>query len=685
MSIFGHAARLLGMLAAFLASSSTSNLSGQVFTDVTNGAGITHVQTTSTLVLGLPGTSFMTGGVAAGDYDGDGHTDLLFTRLNDIDILYRNLGNGTFEPRTTTAGFTLPTLTNGVVSGDIDNDGDLDLYMTTSAGGTRNYLYLNDGTGFFTDAGTTRTVSLSNGVARNGQGASFGDYNNDGYLDLVTGDWGNSVADSQSRLFENQGTTQPGFFDDVTAAAGIDVYRKADTERFSPRLIDLDRDGHLDLAVAADFETSQLFWSDGDGTFTDGTLPSGVGTDFNGMGSTFGDYDGDGDLDWFITNITAAPGIPSGFGGWNRLYRNDGNRQFTDVTQAAGVRDSRWSWGTSFFDYDNDGDLDLIATNGYNGPGFQDDRTFLWRNDSGVYTDISDQAGITDTLQGRGLAHLDYDNDGDLDVVIVNNEAEPILYRNDGGNVNDYLQIEVEGTVSNRDGIGAFITVTPDLGSPQQRMVWDVDGGSSFLSQNERIAHFGLGQSNGTVDLVTIEWTSGLVQHLHGVSANQMMAVVEANEQAVAGDIDFSGTIDPSDVDWLRTAAEQPELYRSLFGISAEESADLTGDSNVDEADVDHLLHVIVGTSYGDLNLDGSVDQTDLSLWETGFGLSSGGGYSDGDIDGDHDVDGNDFLAMQRQIGSGVPPVASSLAVPEPHSLVLVLAAVFCIRMRKPL
>jgi len=174
MTMIGRAVRLLGMLSAILASSSMSILSGQTFTDVTTSAGITHVQTTDAVVVGLFGEWFMTGGVAAGDYDGDGRTDLLFTRLGDTDIFYRNLGNGTFESRTATAGFTVPTLTNGVVSGDIDNDGDLDLYMTTTTD-TRNYLYLNDGTGFFTDAGTTRTVALSNGVTRIGQGASFGD------------------------------------------------------------------------------------------------------------------------------------------------------------------------------------------------------------------------------------------------------------------------------------------------------------------------------------------------------------------------------------------------------------------------------------------------------------------------------------------------------------------------------
>ncbi len=506
---------------------SCGSASGQTFVDVTEAAGIDHVHTTSKLIAGLPGSTFMAGGAAADDFDGDGWTDLIFTRLNDTDILYRNRGDGTFEARVASAGFDVPTLSNGVVSGDIDNDGDRDLYMTTCAG-TRNYLYLNDGAGFFTDAGPGRAAALANGVFRNGQGATFGDYDADGYLDLMTADWGRPVGVSQSRLFRNLGAKQPGFFTDVTAAAGLDVYRHVIAYRFAPRFVDLDRDGLQDLAIASDFNTSQLFWNNGDGTFTDGTIPAGVGTDFNGMGSTFGDYDRDGDLDWFITNITADPDEPpTGFGGWNRLYRNEGGRVFTDVTEEAGVRDSRWSWGTTFFDADNDGDLDLIATNGYNGAGWTDDRTFLWQNNDGVFTDVSDAAGITDRLQGRGLVHLDYDKDGDLDIVVINNEAAPILYRNDTVNNNGFLRVELEGKVSNRDAVGAFITVIPDLLNPAERMVWEVDGGSGFLGQNERTAHFGLGPAAGPVHLVMIEWPSGLVDHRLFVAPNSTIRVRE--------------------------------------------------------------------------------------------------------------------------------------------------------------
>ncbi len=555
------------------------------FTNVTASAGITHVHSTPELIAGLDGTSFYSGGAAAGDFDGDGLVDLVFPRLNDVNILYRNQGDGTFEARTAAAGFTAATLTSGVASGDVDNDGDLDLYMTTVYD-TRNYLYLNDGNGFFVDAGVGEVAALANGVTRSGHGVSFGDYDDDGYLDIATGDWGNVIANSQSRLLRNRGAAEPGSFEDVTAAAGIDHYRKLSSFRFTPRFADLDRDGRMDLTFTGDFKSSQIFWNDGDGTFTDITLAAGVGTDNNGMGSTFGDYDNDGDLDWFITNITNAPGIPGPFGGWNRLFRNEGNRMFTDVTQAAGVRDARFGWGTTFFDYDNDGDLDLSATNGYNGQGWVDDPTFLWRNDDGVFTNVAAELGITDTQQGRGLIHLDYDADGDLDLLVVNNQAAPILYRNDGGNANHFLRIATQGTLSNRDGIGAWITVTPDLDDPGRELSWEIDGGSSFVSHSEHTAHFGLGASAAVVEMVTIEWPSGVVQRLFDVAVDQTLTVVEPDRWPSA-DFDDDGDVDAADL----------EAWAAGF----------------DMAGVAHLSH-------GDANADMAVDGADFLAWQRQLG-----------------------------------------------------------------
>jgi hypothetical protein len=201
-----------------------SSAAAVVFTNVTASAGITHVQMNAELIPVFPGEAFFSGGAAASDFDGDGLVDLVFTRYNDVDILYRNMGNGTFEARTAAAGF-VPTSTSGVASADVDNDGDRDLYMTT-ADYTRNYLYFNDGQGHFTEAPIGATASLASSVKRSGHGISFGDYDKDGYLDLATGDWGNFVANSQSRLLRNLGAAQPGAFEDVTNAAGVNVYRK---------------------------------------------------------------------------------------------------------------------------------------------------------------------------------------------------------------------------------------------------------------------------------------------------------------------------------------------------------------------------------------------------------------------------------------------------------------------------
>ncbi len=662
------------------------------FTDVTNAAFLIHTQSSLPVDPGLAGVEYFSGGVAAGDFDGDGWTDLVFTRLGAADVFYHNNGNGTFDPRTFLAGFNDATYTSGVVSGDVDNDGDLDLYITGTANATRNYLYLNDGNGFFTDAGTANPVAQATGVPRAGQGASFGDVNHDGYLDLLTSDWGNGVASSQSALLINRGASDPGVFDDATAAAGLDVYREDIAYRFSPRFVDLDRDGHLDVTFASDFETSQLFWNNGDGTFTDGTLPAGVGTDYNGMGTTFADYDRDGDLDWFITNITQDPEHPGPFGGFNRLYRNDGNRQFTDVTLEAGVRDSRWAWGTSFFEADNDGDVDLIATNGFNGDGWIDDRTYFWTNDNGVFTDVSDAAGITDTQQGRGLIHLDYDQDGDLDIVIVNNGEEPILYRNntiESGDTNDYLRIHTEGTESNPHGIGAFITVTPDLDNPQDRQVWEIDGGSSFLSQNEHTAHFGLGELGGdgeTVDLVTIQWDRGIVQHLHGVTANQTLTVVETDVPAAPGDINFDGSVDADDIDWLRLALQDAALYAAVFGMPTHDACDLTGDDGANAGDVDYLVQTILGSLQGDANLSGQVEQGDLDAVLQNWGSTQGVGWATGDLNGSGQVEQGDLDLVLQNWGSAAAPDfggASLPGVPEPATLG-VFGLALAARRRRP-
>jgi hypothetical protein len=515
------------------------------FTDVARQVGLIYdqyaslqIQTNSTSVDQLD-PFHMTGGVAAIDYDNDGWTDLFVTRMDAQPILFHNKG-GVFEAiPAETLGIWLPSGSNGAAWADINNDGYPDLYITTVGNG-RNYLFLNQG-GHFTEAAAERGIAVSSDPPRSGFGAAFGDYDRDGYLDLFTTGWTdlNGVA---NRLFHNVGAQQPGFFTDATESAGVlmcdpnapdNAHRR--TYGFAPRFCDMDGDGWPDLLVVADFGTSRLFWNMTDGTFLDGTRRGDVGTEPDGMGSTVGDFDGDGLPDWFVTSIYNAEVGP--FTG-NRLYRNLGARHFEDVTDQAGVRNGGWGWGTSFFDYDNDGNLDLIMTNGMDVPNdtglfpFLQDPMRLWHNTGQrTFNEVSAQEGITDTAMGRGLAVLDFNNDGLLDVFVVNTAGQPVLYQNNLHNGNHWLRVKLRGRHSNRDGIGARLTLIPDLGNPQAGVqIREIDGGSNFLGQNERTAHFGLGPNRQSVDRIVVRWPSGMAQKVDHVAVDATIEIIEASD-----------------------------------------------------------------------------------------------------------------------------------------------------------
>ncbi len=482
----------------------------------------------------------MSGGAAVGDVDADGWPDLFVTRLGQSDRLFRNRGDGTFEDVTASSGLDAFVIdSNAAVFADVDRDGDADLYVTSIA--TRRFhLFINDGTGFFTEEARVRGAAVENDGAHVGFGLAVGDVNLDGYPDLVVGEWRPQFVDvgavANTRLLVNRGDAAPGFFDDLP----LGDPQASETFDFAPAILDLDRDGWPDIAIAGDFGTSQLYWNQGDGSFVEGALAAGVGTDENGMGSTFGDFDGDGTLDWFVTSIydpaDTCSTVECNWGNTgNRLYRGCGDRQFEDATDAAGVRDGAWGWGAAFFDPDNDGDEDLVMTNGVRFPdpapdaAWEQDAMRFWRNaGDGTMTEMGAAVGLDDTGSGKGLLVFDYDRDGDQDLFVVNNPTGGLLLRNDGGNAADFVRVTLRGRASTTRGHGAVVLLRERKGQKPRMRVMGAT--SHFLGQSEPVVHFGLGPGSGLEEpiyKITVKWPSGEISRVYDVARRSHLMIVE--------------------------------------------------------------------------------------------------------------------------------------------------------------
>jgi enediyne biosynthesis protein E4 len=472
-----------------------------LFTERSGAAGASSTHGIQFGPYGEP--DMMSGGVAAGDVDGDGWVDLLVLRgdLGPARLLH-NLGNGSFFDEALARGLDIRGgLANGALMADLDGDGDLDvltggLYIADAQLSSPPRLWRNDGSGHFVEAGTF----LDAWDGHDSWSSALGDIDGDGDLDLAFGRW-STTPGARAHLF----LAQAGSYVASDGIVGLDTQFPAQDHSFTPNFADIDGDGDADLLFTGDFHSSRIFRNDA-GSFSNQT--DAVISDENGMGAAVGDYDNDGDLDWFVSSIYDT-GTPAGNWGTsgNRLYRNAGDGSFSDATDLAGVRAAGWGWGSCFADFNADGWLDLYVVNGMLGPTaapFNNDPARLFiNNGDGSFSEQGAARGVADTGQGRGLVCFDYDRDGDIDIYIQNGYGAARLYRNDLAGARS-LTLRLRGHAPNAGAIGARVWLQTDAGTQMRELA----AGNNFLSSNPPELYFGLGAS-AQIERLRVRWPDG--------------------------------------------------------------------------------------------------------------------------------------------------------------------------------
>ena len=541
------------------------------FTDVTAQAGI-HFKHNS----GGFGKKYLPETIGAGcafiDYDNDGWQDILLVNsmnwpeqkgAKSFLALYHNNKDGTFTNVTGQAGLAVEMYGIGVAVGDYDNDGNDDIYITCVG---PNHLFRNLGGGKFAD------VTARAGVGDPGFSTSavWFDYDNDGKVDLFVGnyvDWSvekdiycsldnknksyctpQSYKGQSATLYHNRGN---GTFENVTQKAGVE---DPTGKTLGIALLDYDSDGWLDLFVANDTEPNKLYHNNKNGTFTDEGIAAGVafsaaGTARAGMGVDAADYDGSGRPSVIIGNFTNES---------MALYHNDGSGLFTDEAATSGIGKlsaQSLTFATFFFDYDLDGLLDVFAANGH----VSDDIAVVQPNvkyaqpphvfhnkGKKKFEEVTAKLGkaMQRAIVGRGAAYGDFDNDGDLDLLITSNNGPVRLLRNDNANQNDLLRVKLVGSKANRDGIGATVTVKTSKGAKEQQMVRT---GSSYASQSELPLVFGLGTPDQNVTLtVDVSWPGGGKDSVANIKPNQSIVIQEGKGVTASAPIAFVLVPSPS-------------------------------------------------------------------------------------------------------------------------------------------
>jgi hypothetical protein len=481
-------------------------------------------------------------GAAFLDYDQDGFIDLYVcsgTWIKGLSSgdkpdelphnhLYHNRGDGTFEDVTKKAGVGGPWYSMGVTVGDYNNDGYPDLYVSNY--GT-NVLYKNNGNGTFTDV--TKRAGVGGKETDFSTGAVWLDYDNDGFIDLYVGKYlnfdpnykyyyapdgfpGPLAYDAQPDvLYHNNGD---GTFEDVTKKMGI---TDLDGRAMGVGAADYDDDGFVDIYVANDHSMNYLWHNNGGKSFTDVGTPSGTAFGQSGesavsMSVDFADYTGSGRMDMFISDDKYC-----------RLYENMGNGIFSDKSYPSGIAmpaGQYVGWSSSFIDYNNDGLVDIYKANGALKHLYGQEDQLFENIGNGRYKDVSTESGkyFLKELVGRGACFGDYDNDGDIDAYIVNLNDRGSFLRNNKGNQNNWFSLNLTGTKSNRDGIGARIKLT----AGGKVYVTQKKSTTGYLSQNDPRVHFGLAK-NEMIDKIEIKWPSGKIQVLENIKVNQILTVKE--------------------------------------------------------------------------------------------------------------------------------------------------------------